>query len=151
MLKKIGLGLLVVLIVIQFFQPKKNIAAERTANHIALTYQVPEDVQVILVKACYDCHSDYTRYPWYNRVQPVAWWLAHHIDEGKAELNFSQFGSYPKKKQRHKLEEVTEMVKDSHMPLSSYTWIHTDAKLTPEERTVLTNWADGLRAQITGE
>lgn len=148
MARKIFLTLLVVLIVIQFIHPKKNLAAERSAQHIENIYPVPGNVQQILAEACYDCHSDSTRYPWYARVQPVAWWLAHHIDEGKVELNFSQFGTYPAKKQAHKLEEVTEMVKDDHMPLESYEWMHSDAKLSAEEMKVLTNWADGVRAQI---
>jgi hypothetical protein len=151
MLKKIALTLLVALILIQFISPEKNIATARTAQHIENTYAVPANVQTILARACYDCHSDSTRYPWYNRVQPVAWWLAHHVDEGKNELNFSQFGGYTKKRQDHKLEEVTEMVKEGEMPMESYTWMHGDAKLTAEERTALIAWANDLRTQITVE
>jgi hypothetical protein len=148
MAKKVFLTLLVVLIIIQFIHPKKNIAAERTPQHIENIYPVPADVRQILSRACYDCHSDSTRYPWYARLQPVAWWLDHHIDEGKNELNFSQFGTYEAKRQAHKLEEVTEMVNEHHMPLESYEWMHSDAKLTAEEMKTLTTWADGLRGQI---
>jgi hypothetical protein len=151
MLKKIALTLLVALILIQFISPKKNLATTRTPQHIENTYAVPANVQAILARACYDCHSDSTRYPWYNRVQPVAWWLANHVDEGKNELNFSQFGGYTKKRKDHKLEELTEMVKEGEMPLNSYTWMHGDAKLTAEERTALIAWANNLRSQITVE
>lgn len=150
MLKKILLTLFVALILIQFFHPKKNVSAGPFPQHIDALYPVPADVKTILAKSCDDCHSDNTRYPWYSRVQPISWWLAHHVDEGKAELNFSQFGSYSAKKQKHKLEEVAEMVKEGHMPLGSYLWMHSDAKLTDEEKLRLTNWADSLRVQIPG-
>lgn len=150
MLKKILLTLFIALIIIQFFHPKKNVSAAPGPNHIEATHAVPPAVKGILEKACYDCHSDNTRYPWYNNVQPVAWWLAHHVDEGKNELNFSQFGSYAAKRQAHKLEEVSEMVKEHRMPLESYEWLHSDAKLTPEEVKTLTDWADALRATIPG-
>lgn len=149
MLKKILLTLFIALIVIQFFHPEKNISEGPFPQHIAASYPVPGDVKTILAKACDDCHSDNTRYPWYSRVQPVSWWLARHVNEGKEELNFSQFGTYTAKKQRHKLEEVTEMVKDGHMPLDSYLWMHSDAKLTDQEKKTLTDWADSLRTQIT--
>lgn len=149
MLKKIFLTLFIALIVIQFFHPKKNISAGPFPQHIAALYPVPADVKAILAKACDDCHSDNTRYPWYSRLQPVSWWLAHHVNEGKEELNFSQFGTYSAKKKRHKLEEVTEMVKEGHMPLGSYTWMHNDAKLTAGEVQKLADWADELRSQIT--
>ena len=149
MLKKIALFLFIALIIIQFFHPKKNLATERTGQHIEAIYPVPADVKAVLAKACYDCHSDSTRYPWSNKVQPIAWWLANHVDEGKGELNFSQFGTYNAKKRKHKLEEVSEMVREGHMPLDSYKWLHGDAELTPEEAKLVSDWADGLRARIT--
>ena len=77
----------------------------RFLNILKLYIQFPGNVQPILARACYDCHSDNTAYPWYNRIQPVAWWLANHVKEGKGELNFSQFGTYSGKKQKHKLKK----------------------------------------------
>ncbi len=151
MLKKIFLILFIALIIIQFFHPQKNVSAGPFPQHIEAVYSVPANVQQVLARACYDCHSDNTSYPWYNRIQPVAWWLANHVKEGKGELNFSQFGTYSGKKQKHKLEEVTEMVKEGEMPLSSYTWMHGEAKLSAEVAKQLTDWADGLRSQITKE
>jgi hypothetical protein len=150
MVKKIAVIIFIALIIIQFFHPKKNLA-ERTPQHIEHVYPMRNDVKAILIKACYDCHSDSTRYPWYNKIQPVAWWLAHHVDEGKAELNFSEFGSYSKKKKDHKLEEVVEMVGEGHMPLDSYTWLHSDAKLKKAEVDLLIDWAETLREQIATE
>jgi hypothetical protein len=105
-------------------------------------------VKTILNKACMDCHSNNTRYPWYNNIQPVAFWLANHVDEGKEELNFSEFKTYKLKRQDHKLEEVVEMIQEGEMPLSSYTITHGDAKLTESEKQLLINWANEGRKAL---
>ncbi len=147
-MKKFLIGLLIVLVIIQFFRPKKNMSTTASPNHISAKYNVPADVQSILNKACNDCHSNNTKYPWYNNIQPVAWWLSYHVKEGKAELNFDEFMTYPAKKADHKMEEVIEMVKKGEMPLNSYTWTHTDARITQAEKEKIVNWADGVRRQI---
>jgi hypothetical protein len=148
MRRNILLGLLLALIVIQFFRPEKNQSTGSSPTDITTKYAVPVNVQSVLKRSCYDCHSNNTTYPWYDNIQPVAWWLSHHIHEGKEELNFSEFTAYPPKKARHKLEEVGEAVTDGWMPLGSYLWIHHDAKLKPEEAKLIADWADGLRKQI---
>ncbi|WP_338874471.1 heme-binding domain-containing protein [Spirosoma sp. SC4-14] len=148
MLRNILIGLLVVLVLIQFIRPEKNQSSGPSPNDIATKYTVPTDVQHVLSRSCYDCHSNNTTYPWYDNIQPIAWWLAHHIEEGKDELNFSEFATYSPKRARHKLEEVGEAVTDGWMPLESYLWIHHDAKLSPENAKLIANWASQLRNQI---
>lgn len=86
--KKIILGLAVILIVMQFFQPARNQSDKVPVTHIERLYAVPQNVKAILVQSCYDCHSNNTRYPWYSRIQPGAWYMAEHIKKGKEELNF---------------------------------------------------------------
>ena len=147
MLKKIILFLLVAFIIIQFIHPAENKAA-RGPQHIEALYTMPDTVKAIMRVACYDCHSDSTRYPWYNRVQPVAWWLGHHISEARAELNFSQFGTYNKQKQVKKLQKTVKAVTQGWMPLDSYLWIHKDAKLSPEQAKMVADWANRTIAQI---
>ena len=147
MLRKILIGLVIVLIVIQFIQPEKNQSTDHSKD-IRTVYAIPAEVQAVLKQSCYDCHSNYTTYPWYSRIQPVAWWLQHHIDEGKEHLNFSEFASYTPKKQAHKLEETAELVENGEMPLNSYTWMHAGAKLSKEQAVLLTDWANGLRKDI---
>jgi hypothetical protein len=148
MLKKVLIGLLVLLVVIQFIRPARNISSSNQPNDIAAHYPVPQNVQQTLKKACYDCHSNNTRYPWYANIQPVAWWLQDHINEGKKELNFSEFASYAPKKQARKLKKVASEVKEGEMPLNSYLWIHTDAVLNADEKEALINWATSLQHQI---
>jgi hypothetical protein len=150
-MKKIILGIAVLLVLIQFFRPEKNTATAASANNIAKKYNTPNEVKVILDKACNDCHSNNTKYPWYANFQPVAWWLDHHVDEGKGEINFDEFLTYPPKKARHKMEEVNEMVKEGEMPLNSYTWVHKDAVLTQAEKLVLAEWAVATMKTIETE
>ena len=112
MLKKILLVLLAILIIIQFIHPKKNTSEGPQANNIEAKHPIQADVKAIFQKACYDCHSNNTKYPWYNNIQPVAWWLGRHVDEGKGKINFDEFTNKPLRYQYHKLEEVEEQVKE---------------------------------------
>lgn len=146
--KNILLALLLALLVIQFFHPKKNISKVTSTNHISSIYTLPSDVGGILSKACYDCHSNNTRYPWYNNIQPLAWWLDDHVNEGKNELNFDEFATYRIAKQYHKIEEVIEQVKEGEMPLSSYTFIHSAADLNGQQRSLLVNWAESVKNKM---
>ncbi|WP_423149455.1 heme-binding domain-containing protein [Rubrolithibacter danxiaensis] len=148
MIRKILYVLLTVIVLIQFFQPEQNSTSEEQPAAIEKVYIVPQNVQAILSKACTDCHSNNTRYPWYNHIQPVAWFLKHHVDEGKGELNFDEFAAYPLKKQDHKLDELIETQQQGSMPLTSYTIIHRNAVLNDQEKQQLIDWAQNIRKQI---
>lgn len=147
-LKALLLIVVVFLVVIQFFRPEKNQAAGIAANDITQHYGVTQDVQAILKKSCYDCHSNNTLYPWYNNIQPFAWYLADHVKEGKRELNFSEFAAYKPKKAAHKLDEVIAEVGEHEMPLSSYTLVHRNAALTDQEVKLISDWATRLSDSI---
>ena len=142
MLKKVLIGLGIILIIIQFIRPDKNESNDFT-NDITTKYPVPEDVNHLLQVSCNDCHSNKTEYPWYANVQPVAWWLNDHVVDGKKHLNFSDFTKMPLFVQNHKFEEVVEMVEKKEMPLPSYTnlGLHSEANLSDEQRTKIIDWA----------
>jgi hypothetical protein len=156
MKKKILLGLLAILVVIQFIKPERNLSNDETYA-VSTKYPVSEDVKAILKVACNDCHTNSTEYPWYANWQPSAWWLNSHVKGGKQHLNFSEFTNRPVAVQNHKFEEVIEMVKEKEMPLSSYTWfgLHPEANLTDEQRAVITDWAqanmDSLKANYPAD
>jgi Haem-binding domain len=149
MLKKILLVLLLAFIVIQFIRPTRNISAAITANDITSHYAIPDSVMTILKTACYDCHSNNTNYPWYTNIQPAGWWIQDHVNEGKKELNFSEFGSYTVKRSMKKLKEIKEQLDKNEMPLSSYTLIHTKAKLDSGQKKLLIDWCATVAAHIT--
>lgn len=137
--------LLIALIVIQFFHPEKNKAEGAQPNYAGNVFMVPADVKAILAKACDDCHSNNTRYPWYTKFQPVDWWTNNHVKAGKQHLNLDEYTQRPLRYQFHKMEEIAEQVKEDKMPLNSYLWIHKDAKLTQEEKNTLIKWTETVR------
>jgi len=145
LVKKILIALGVILLLIQFFRPERNTGGELiTPEDISKSVAVPDDVHKLLISKCYDCHSTTSHYPWYFNIQPVGWWLAHHVDEGKGELNFSAFKTYDEKRAMHKLEEIGEVIEEGTMPLTSYTFLHPETKLTPEDKNLLQDWLKSL-------
>ena len=156
MLKKILIVLVAIFILIQFFRPAKNNSG--VAPHpMSAKYPMPAEVATIFKGACYNCHSNKTEYPWYAEVQPVAWWLANHVKEGKQRLNFDDFTSRRIAFQNHKLEEIGEQVEEKKMPLPSYTWLglHPEARITEAQRDLIIDWAhaqmDSLKNQYPAD
>jgi len=140
--KKFFISLIIIVVIIQFIRPAKNVGEIYSSNNVVNVIETKAEVKSILEKACFDCHSNNTIYPWYYNIQPVGFWLEHHVNEGKEELNFSEFKTFKRKRQLHKLEELVELIKGNEMPLSSYTWLHSEAKLTDLEKELLIDWAE---------
>ncbi len=140
-IKNTALGILVVLALIQFIHPEKNLGESLGANDIQHVIDVPEPVMQVLKTSCFDCHSNHTNYPWYNNIQPVAFWLEDHIKEAKKELNFSEFAGYTRKRQLKKMVEIGKEITEEEMPLPSYLIVHRDAVLTAEQAEILKDWA----------
>ena len=149
--KLLGWVLLIGLVVIQFFRPEKNIHPGDQPNAITKKFPVTAELKTILDKACMDCHSNNTRYPWYYNIQPVAWWLANHVNDGKKELNFDEYTNRRPRFQYRRMEQTIELVKDGEMPLDSYTWTHKDAILTEEEKTKIYDWARSVRSALEAQ
>ncbi len=139
---------LVLLIAIQFIRPAKNLGAAEGPQDVGSRVAVPAGVHRLLVDACYNCHSDRTTYPWYANVEPVGWWLAHHVNAGKGHLNFSRFAAYSPTRAGRKLDGIAELVNKQDMPLASYTWLHPEARLATAQRALIVNWAQAARSQF---
>lgn len=129
---------------LQFFRPEKpgTTPAAPTANDFLVRRTPPPVVREMLRNACYDCHSNQTRYPWYTEIQPAGWFMAQHIRDGKRVLNFSEFERLPAKRMRKKLENCIDVVSEHEMPLKSYTLIHRDARLNDEQIKTFVAWAE---------
>lgn len=138
--KKTVFAIVIVLITIQFIQPAHNKSGQVLPTDITKTYSVPENVAAIFKNACYDCHSNNTRYPWYSNIQPMAWMMAMHIKNGKEKLNFSEFGSYTTRRQISKLKGIANSIKDATMPLASYKMIHKNATLSQADKALTMDW-----------
>jgi len=139
--RRVLIAILIILVLIQFIRPEKNTGSTDSPNDITHAVNVSPEIKGILETSCYDCHSNHTEYPWYSNIQPVAGWLAHHVNEGKDELNFSEFNTYKLRRKKHKLEEMIEQVNEGEMPMNSYLIMHKNAELTPLQKTALLNWA----------
>ena len=144
-LKKILLLLLIAFVIAQFFGPEKNEGELTSVDPFLTETNPPEDVKLILKESCFDCHSSNTRYPWYNNITPVNYWLASHVKDGKKHFNMSDWKDASLKKRDHKLDELIEMVEKEEMPLPSYTWTHSEAKLTDDQRASILAWGKKVR------
>ncbi|AOW08943.1 heme-binding domain-containing protein [Flavobacterium gilvum] len=143
--KILGIGLIIFLL-LQLYQPARNVAFEQdlTAD-FSKAYHVPSKVETILRNSCYDCHSNNTNYPWYSNIQPVRFFLENHIQNGKKDLNFDEFGTYSKRKQNSKLKAISKQIKLNEMPLRSYTLIHKNAMLSTGQKQEVINWINSLK------
>ncbi|HJW15958.1 MAG TPA: heme-binding domain-containing protein [Flavisolibacter sp.] len=139
--KKIATILVVGLLIIQFIRPGRNRSNKISATDIIYTCDIPSNVHQVLKTSCYDCHSNNTNYPWYANIQPFGWLLANHIQEGKKELNFSEFGSYTLRRQKSKLKGIENSIRDGSMPLGSYILMHKEALLSNKEKALLIGWS----------
>tara|TARA_Y100000589_G_scaffold130416_1_gene124097 strand:+ start:37886 stop:38335 length:450 start_codon:yes stop_codon:yes gene_type:complete len=136
---------LITLVGIQFIPADVNKQEVITTSDIRHVYDVPENVINILENSCYDCHSNNTNYPWYSQVQPIRLIMDHHVEEGKEELNFSEFANYSERRKRNKMRAISEQIEKSKMPLPSYLWLHSDANLSNEEKKILMDFISSLK------
>jgi hypothetical protein len=148
LVKSLGLALLVVLVGLQFIPTRSNQSKDVPSTDFILTYRVPDNIGNILQTSCYNCHSNNTNYPWYSRVQPIGWFLESHINKGKGELNFNEFSDYSVRKQKSKLNSMVNQVEKGEMPLSSYTLIHREARLSQESKIALVNYLNSLQDSL---
>jgi hypothetical protein len=144
--KKILISVSIVLVLAQFFGPKKNDGDMATVAAFLEETNPPEDVKKILETTCFDCHSSKTTYPWYNAITPVNYYLEEHIKDGQKHLNFSKWNAYSLKKKAHKMDELYEEVEEGEMPLNSYTWLHADANLTTKQIAAVVSWGKKVQA-----
>lgn len=150
-LKAILLTLLIALVVIQFINRPEKINEPITQNDIIEILQINTEMATMLKSACYDCHSNQPRYPWYASIAPISWSIGEHIEHGRDELNFSNWGTYSAKRRDHKLEEMIEEVEEGHMPLPNYVRMHSDARLSDDQVEALKSWVSVERAKIAPE
>lgn len=140
MSKTIRILVLIILVlgVIQFIPHKRKESVSVDASAKFTTENT--EVRSILDKACMDCHSNESEYPWYADIVPVNYFLDNHIEEGREHLNFSEWNTLPTKDREHALEEIVEMVEEKEMPMLSYWLVHWEAKLTDAERATLVDY-----------
>jgi hypothetical protein len=141
-LKYGGMTLLILLILAQFVRPARNKSGQAQRSIFFDSFKVNKPVQHLLETACFDCHSNDTRYPWYTNVQPVGWLMAKHIKDGKAKLNFDKMAGYGPRRIRSKFKAIKDQIEQDKMPLESYKKLHKEARLSEDQKALLLKWVN---------
>ncbi len=105
-------------------------------------FSVSQELQDIFLRSCFDCHSHETTWPWYSRVAPVSWLIAHDVSEGREHLNFSVWSEYPLEKQEKLKGEIWETVSEDEMPPLQYFLAHRDARLSEQDKAHIRRWTE---------
>lgn len=116
------------------------VPVDRTNPPVTGEISTPENVRMVLRRACYDCHSNVTTWPWYSRVAPISFLVYSDVAEGREELNFSTWDSYSPERQTKKFKEIVDEVEEGEMPPWQYTLMHPEAKLSTEDKEILKAW-----------
>lgn len=145
-MKKVLFAIFAVFILIQFIRPAKSNSKNET-NAISTVMEIPVEVNKIIQTSCADCHTNSTKYPWYNEIAPVSWYMAQHVKEGKEHLNFSEWTTYNKDQIEHLLKDLKEVLNEREMPLESYLLIHKDAKLTENQYQIMYDWVNTIKVE----
>ena len=140
--------LAVIFACLQFIRPIRNNPPIDESKTIEARINVPPEIDSIFKRSCNDCHSSKTDWVWYSNVAPVSWHMSKHVEEGRAELSFSEWGAYTPKRAEHKLEEICEQVEGNEMPLWDYVLLHPSARLSDADKKLICDWTDAERAKI---
>jgi len=149
-LKWAAISILVLFIAAQAYRPDLSGPPVDETKTMRASAQLTPEVGATFDRACNDCHSSKTDWPWYSQVAPVSWWLKSHVTEGRRELSFSEWGTYSQRKATVKLKEICEQVESGEMPLKSYLLLHPAAKLSDADKKLICDWTAQERTRIAG-
>src|SRR5438067_13222447 len=141
--------LVCVIVGIQFIRPARTNPPIDQSKTIEANSQMTPEVTSILDRSCRDCHSNQTVWPWYTNVAPISWWLSNHVNEGRRDLNMSEWGRLPRDRQERKLRQICDEIEDGAMPLSSYVPMHPAARLSEQDKKTLCDWTEVERARLS--
>ena len=137
------IGIPVLLVVIQFVGPQKTNPPVVPGGGIEDHLDVGSEVGRILERACQNCHSHKTQWPWYSSVAPVSWFVIDNVNFGRRKLNLSKWDQYDGSEVAHLVEEMCELARAGEMPLAPYTWMHEESLLDEQDVKVLCEWTHG--------
>jgi Haem-binding domain len=148
-LKWAAVVLVLLFVAAQAYRPSLSGPPVDESKTMRATAHLTPEVGAVFDRACNDCHSSKTEWPWYSQLAPVSWWLKSHVDEGRGQLSFSEWGTYPQRKATRKLGEICDQVEAGEMPLKSYLLMHPAAKLSDADKKLICDWTEAERARIS--
>jgi hypothetical protein len=144
LLKRLGVGLIVFLAVSQFIRPARTNPPTDPRKTLEATAHPPATVAVTLDRACGDCHTNRTRWPWYTNVAPISWWIIDHVNEGRHRVSYDDWGDYDRARWRKELDQTCQRVERQNMPLTSYLLVHREAALSDDDRRAICDWTRAM-------
>ena len=148
-LKVLLITLVALVVAAQVVRPARTNPPVDPQKEMTAHMQVDPAVMATLSRACNDCHSNRTEWPWYSNVAPVSWLVAHDVNDGREELNFSEWGASKKKEPGKLLGKICSEVTEGEMPMATYTLIHPQAKLTREEVQNVCRWTNSIASNVS--
>ncbi len=148
MKKIIWIILIVVIVGIQLIPVNRPENNDDLSKDLIANNQIPENISSILKNSCYDCHSNQTNYPWYAYLAPISFLVVNDVNEGREELNFSEWENRDKIKKAKALDEMAEEVEEGEMPMEIYLITHAKAKLSDKQRKEFAEWAENYAESL---
>ncbi|MGH9777925.1 MAG: heme-binding domain-containing protein [Candidatus Acidiferrales bacterium] len=148
--KFIGIGVVVLLLLCQLYQPERTNPPVDSAKTVEARLQVSTEVKEIIGRACRDCHTHETRWPWYSYVAPSSWLVADDVEHAREHMNLSEWAEYDAIQTDKMLDEICEEVEAGAMPLPIYVLMHGDADLSAQERQAVCEWTRAERQRLKG-
>jgi hypothetical protein len=147
---KLSLLTVVALVVAaQVVRPARTNPPVDPQKEISAHMQMDPAVMATLTRACNDCHSNHTEWPWYSNVAPVSWLVAHDVNEGREELNFSEWGASRENEPGKLLGKICSEMKEGEMPMATYTLMHPQARITSAEAENVCRWANSIASNVS--
>ena len=138
----------VFIIALQFTTPRHTNPTFDEGQTLQAMTAVPPDVSALFARSCADCHSNQTNWRWYTYVAPVSWFTVGHVNDGRAELNFSEWGHYSQRMKDTRLKAICAQSQGGSMPLASYAFVHREVRLSPGEVKMICEWTERARKEL---
>lgn len=148
-LKWAAVALVVLFVVAQAVRPAMTNPPVDASKTLRANAQITPEAEAVLERSCRDCHSNETVWPWYSQVAPVSWLLTRDVNEGRHNLNFSEWGTYSQRKVANRLKGICDQVQRGDMPLWFYLPLHPSAKLTDADKKTLCDWSKQELARVS--
>ena len=146
-LRRLTYAALAIAVLIQFIRPAQTNPSVNPHNEISAVVPMNPNVTSILNRSCNDCHSNNTSWPWYSKVAPVSWLVTRDVNEGRRELNLSEWGTYAPQRRSKLLAKMCTEAREGEMPMLAYSVMHPKARLTTSDIQALCSWAGGGNAE----
>jgi hypothetical protein len=145
LIRRAAVAALIGAFAIQLARPARTNPATASDRTMTAAAHLTPEADAVLVRACRDCHSNDTRWPWYSNVAPISWFVIDHVNHGRRHFNYSDWAQYDPDQRSRLFKEICEQTRKGEMPMTSYLWLHPDARMTDTDVAALCDWTERAR------